>query len=222
MTAASVGFQCPECVREGARSVRRPSAARTTAYWARNFGVVTVGLIAINVVMYVVTAVTAHSLTNNSASPVFFDLALYGPFVDAGQYWRLLTAAFLHFGPTHLAVNMLSLYIIGNSIEQSLGKVRYGALYLLSGLGASGAAYLLTPYSLVAGASGAVFGLLGGAAVLMVRNKANLRPLISILVLNIVISLLPGISLSAHVGGFITGAAVTYLLLITRKPSRRS
>lgn len=221
MTAAAVGFHCPDCVREGARSVRRPSATRTTLHWARRFGVVTVGLIAVNVVLYAITAATAHSLTDNVTSPIFYDLALYGPFIDDGQYWRLLTAAFLHFGPTHLAVNMLSLYVIGTSLEQALGKVRYAAVYLLAGVGASLAAYIITPNSLVAGASGAVFGLLGGAGVLMVRNRANLRPLLSILALNILISLLPGVSLSAHVGGFVTGAIVTYLLLLIRKPDRR-
>lgn len=214
---ASVGFHCPECVADGRASVRQPSAARTAMALSRTRPVVTYGLIALNVLMYLVTAAQAGSIASNQRSPLFVDLVMFGPAVNDGQLWRLLTATFLHYGLTHVAVNMLSLYIIGRDIEQVLGRWKYLAVYLIAGIGGSLAAYLFTPYSAVAGASGSVFGLLGAAGVIMIRNKANLQSLIGILVLNLAISFLPGISMAGHIGGLLTGALVTFLVLPRRR-----
>ncbi|WP_134324138.1 rhomboid family intramembrane serine protease [Cumulibacter soli] len=186
----------------------------------RSRPVVTYVLIALNVLLYVITAAQASSLTSNQNSEVFVDLAMLGILVEHGDYWRLITATFLHFGLTHLAVNMLSLYLMGSSVEQALGRWRYLAVYLVSGLGGSLAVLLFTPNVWSAGASGAVFGLLGAAAVLMIRNKQNLNALIGILVLNLAISFMPGISMAAHLGGLAVGAALTYGLVAGKKLRR--
>lgn len=186
----------------------------------RSRPVVTYVLIALNVLLYVITAAQATSLTSNQNSEVFVDLAMLGILVEHGDYWRLITATFLHFGLTHLAVNMLSLYLIGSSVEQALGRWRYLAVYLVSGLGGSLAVLLFTPNVWSAGASGAVFGLLGAAAVLMIRHKQNLNALIGILVLNLAISFMPGISMAAHLGGLAVGAALTYGLVAGRQLRR--
>lgn len=212
LTPASVGFQCPDCVAEGQASIRRPSATRTAIARSRVQPIVTYGLIALNLLMYVVTVVQAGSITDNQLSGLFQDLAMWGPLVENGEVWRLGSSTFLHYGLTHVAVNMLSLYLIGRDIEQVLGRWRYLAVYLLAGIGGSLAVLLFTPNAIVAGASGSVFGLLGAAGVIMLRNKQNLQPLIGILLLNVFISFLPGISLAAHAGGLIVGALVTYLL----------
>ncbi|WP_153505748.1 rhomboid family intramembrane serine protease [Cumulibacter manganitolerans] len=214
---ASVGFQCPQCVADGQASIRRPSTVRAALARSRVRPVATYGLIALNVLMYLVTAVQAGSVNSNQYSPLFRDFAMYGPLVQYGELWRPLTSTFLHFGLTHLAVNMFSLFIIGRDIEQVLGRWKYVAVYLLAGLGGSLACLLVTPNAVVAGASGSVFGLLGAAAVILLRNRQSLSQLVGILVINLGISLLPGISLAAHAGGLVTGALVTFLLVRRRR-----
>lgn len=218
---APVGFHCPSCVSEGRASVRRPSTVRTAVARARSRPVVSLTLIGLNVLMYVVTAVQAASINANQNSQVFLDLAMWGPLVDAGELWRLVSSTFLHYGVTHLAVNMLSLYLIGAGIEHYLGRWKYLAVYLVAGIGGSLAVYLFTPMAVAAGASGSVFGLLGAAGVILIRTKQNLNQLIGILVLNLFISFLPGISLAAHAGGLLVGAALTYLLLSVDRRARR-
>lgn len=215
MHPAAVGFHCPQCVAEGRAAVRQPSVRRTAVARARRGGVVTTSLIGLNVLAFVATVVAAGSLTSNYRSDLFLQFAMWGPAVDAGEWWRLITSTFLHYGPAHIAVNMFSLYIIGRGVESYLGTVKYLLLYLLSGLGGSIAVWVFSPMALAAGASGAVFGLLGAAGAIMLRNKQDMRALIGILVLNVMISLLPGISLAAHLGGFVTGGAVAGILLLT-------
>ncbi|WP_106850214.1 rhomboid family intramembrane serine protease [Blastococcus sp. Marseille-P5729] len=220
LNPAAVGFQCPECVAEGRASLSQPSVRRTALVRSHVQPVVTYGLIALNVLMYVATVVQSGSVSNNQYSGLFQDLAMWGPLVRQGEVWRMGSSTFLHYGLTHVAVNMISLFIIGRDIEQVLGKWRYLLVYLLAGLGGSVAVLLFTPNAVVAGASGSVFGLLGAAGVIMLRNKQNMQPLIGILVLNAVISFMPGISLAAHLGGLLVGAALTFLL-VQLTPSRR-
>lgn len=221
MNSAAVGFQCPQCIGEGRASVRSPSSVAGARAWLHQRGTVTIILIALNVLMYLATCIQAQSITNNQRSGIFADLAMWGPAVDSGQWWRLIGSAFLHYGPTHIAVNMLSLYLLGTDIERFFGSVRFAVVYLISGVGASVAVWIFTPNAVVAGASGAVFGLFGAAAVVLIRRKANLQPLLIILVLNLGISLLPGISLAAHAGGFVVGALMAVILQTTTRKIRR-
>jgi membrane associated rhomboid family serine protease len=224
MTPASVGFQCPECVREGAASVRaprRPSALRTAG---RRWGPVTIGLIVANVAMFVVTAVSAGisgaNPLDNFDSPVFLALAQAPSLVDAGEVWRLVSAAFLHVGPVHLAFNMLALLVFGSELERQLGRWRFAALYAVSLLGGAAAIQLFGADRYVAGASAAIYGLLGALAVLMIVGRQDVRGIFTLLAINVFISFLPGVSLLGHLGGLVAGAAATGILVVARRRPR--
>lgn len=213
---ASVGHQCVDCVAAGQRDTRR---ARTVA-GARvrtqaPTPVLTYLLIAANVAIFAITAVQSRSLLDNHlSSPLFFDWVLWGPAVSAGEYGRILTSGFLHIGLMHLAVNMFALYVIGRDIELVLGRSRYLAVYLISLLGGSASVLMLDPMAPTAGASGAIFGLLGAQAVILLRLRRSPTPVLAVIAINVIISLtIPGISLWGHMGGLIAGAAATAALL---------
>jgi len=219
---ASVGFQCPECVRAGRASVRGPRRGSGLQAAGRRWGAVTLTLIAANVAMFVVTAVSAGFLgvspLDNYRSPLFVDLSQVPFLVDAGQWWRLLTAAFLHIGPVHLVLNMLALLLFGSELERQLGRWRFLALYLLSALGGATAIQVLgEPGGAVAGASTAIYGLLGGLGVLMLVRRQDIRGLLTLLAINVFISLLPGVSLLGHLGGLVAGAVTAAVLVLTRR-----
>jgi membrane associated rhomboid family serine protease len=226
MTPASVGFQCPECIREGRATVRAPKRGSGLQAAGRRWGVVTLSLIAVNVAMFVVSAISAltvgHSPLDNYDSP-FFDALSQWPYgvTLLGEWWRLLTAAFLHVGPMHLVLNMLALLVFGSELERGLGRWRFLALYVVSLLGGAAAIQLFgDPRVPVAGASTAIYGLLGGLGVLMLARRQDVRGLITLLAINVVISFLPGVSLLGHLGGLVAGAAAAGLLLITRRNPR--
>ncbi len=170
----------------------------------------TYGLIAANVVVFAICALQARGV-DMLRSQLFVDWALYKPWVADGEYWRLLTAGFLHFSVTHIAVNMLSLYILGRDLEIAIGIPRYLGVYLTSLLGGSAAVMVLGADNAVnAGASGAIYGLMGAVLVVVLKARASPTPVITIIVLNLVLSVtIPGISLLAHVGGLVFGAAAT-------------
>jgi membrane associated rhomboid family serine protease len=223
MTPASVGFQCPECIREGRATVRAPRRGSGLQAAGRRWGAVTLTLIAANVVMFVVTAVSAATAGNspldNYASPVFDQLSQrpIGVYV-LGEWWRVLSAAFLHVGPLHLVMNMLALLVFGSELERQLGRWRFLVLYALSALGGAAAIQLFgEPRVPVAGASTAIYGLLGGLGVLMLARRQDLRALLTLLAINVLISFLPGVSLLGHLGGLVAGAATAGLLLLTRR-----
>jgi membrane associated rhomboid family serine protease len=223
MIPASVGFQCPECVREGQASIPAPRRGTGLRVAGRRWGAVTLTLIAANVAMFLVTAVSAaatgHSPLDNSQSPVFDSLSQwpYGVILF-GEWWRVFTAAFLHIGPVHLVFNMLALLLFGSELERQVGRWRYLALYLLSALGGAAAVQLFgDPRVPVAGASAAIYGLLGALGVLMLVNRQDLRGLLTLLAINVFISFLPGISLLGHLGGLVAGALTAGILVLTRR-----
>lgn len=185
---------------------------------------VTAWLIAANLAVYAATAAQARSLLGNSASGLFEATALFPPLVAArDEWWRLLTSAFQHFGPMHLLLNMYMLWILGLAVERSIGHARYLALYLVSALGGSAAVMFYGQTSLTAGASGAIFGLMGAYAIVAAAMRLDVKGIGLLLVLNIVVSfLVPGISLAAHLGGLVVGAiaAVALVLLPRRLPAR--
>jgi membrane associated rhomboid family serine protease len=131
--------------------------------------------------------------------------------VGAGEWWRPLTAGFLHIGPIHLLFNMLALYVLGRDLETVLGRGRFVAVYLVALLGGSAAVMIFSlPGQQVAGASGAVFGLMGGLVVVLRRLRFPLGQVIGLIVVNIVISVvIPGISIVGHLGGLVVGAVAT-------------
>ena len=205
MHSAAVGHQCEECVREAARTVRQPQ----TSFGGREYGanpVITYALIAINVVMFVL-----QSMSPNLQS----DLVLHSPSVAAGDWYRLVTSAFMHYGVTHLLFNMYALWIIGPPLEKALGRLRFTALYALSALGGSVLVYLLSPLNAAtAGASGAVFGLFGAAFVVGKRLNLNVGWVVGLIAINLAITfVIPAlggqqISWQGHIGGLVTGAVV--------------
>jgi membrane associated rhomboid family serine protease len=222
MIPASVGFQCPECVRQGQASVRAPRRGGGLQAAGRRWGAVTLTLIAANVAMFLVTAVSAtvagSSPLENYRSPVFDALAQVPVFVYFGEWWRLFTAAFLHIGVVHLALNMLAVLVFGSELERQLGRWRFLALYVLSALGgAVGIQLFGEPGRPVAGASTAIYGLLGGLGVLMLVRRQDVRGLVTLLAINVLISFLPGVSLLGHLGGLVAGALTTGLMLLTRR-----
>ncbi len=207
---ASVGYQCVDCVSQGQRTIRR---TRTSVGAPQGSGrlVVTPVLIALNVLVFAITAAQAGNVMNNERSRLFVDFFLWPGGVYLGEWWRLVTSGFLHFGPVHLALNMIALYVLGRDLEPEFGRLRFVSVYLVSLLGGGVAIYLFgalnTP---VAGASGAVYGLMGAMLVAVLRRKLNASSALGVIGLNLVISFtLPGISLLGHLGGLIVGAAVT-------------
>ncbi|WJV47476.1 rhomboid family intramembrane serine protease [Streptomyces flavofungini] len=218
MISASVGFQCPECVRGGSGTGHSPAASqpRTLAGGtiAQDPRLLTKIILAINLLVFVAVRVRGDSLLG--------DLVLIGewpphPFVPTegvadGQAYRLVTSMFTHQEIWHIAFNMLGLWWLGGPLEAALGRARYLTLYLLSGLGGSALTYLLEDASKASlGASGAIFGLLGATAVLMRRLNYDMRPVIALLALNLLFTFTwSGIAWQAHVGGLIAGVAIAY------------
>jgi membrane associated rhomboid family serine protease len=216
---ASVGYQCVDCVAADARSRPRSSAVAWPAQASPS--VVTPILIAINVAVFVMTVVQAGSVSNNSEAPLFGQWALQPAAVAQGAWWQLVTSGFLHIGPLHLAFNMIALWVIGRDLERVLGRVRFLVVYLVSLLGGSLVVYLFAnPMSDTAGASGAVFGLMGGLAVVLMRLRLSPRPALTIIVLNVAISfVVPNISILGHLGGLAFGTALTAAMVYG--PQRR-
>jgi membrane associated rhomboid family serine protease len=173
--------------------------------------------------MFVVSAISAATVGNspldNYASPVFSALSQWPNGVYFfGEWWRVLTAAFLHIGPVHLVMNMLGLLIFGSELERQLGRGRYLALYFLSVLGGAAAIQLFgDPRVPVAGASTAIYGLMGGLGVIMLARRQDLRGLLTLLAINVFISFLPGVSLLGHLGGLVAGALTAGILVLTRR-----
>ncbi|MFP5069338.1 rhomboid family intramembrane serine protease [Pseudonocardia nantongensis] len=208
------------------------AAARVAPRWRNVAGasrtgrpVIVPGLVVINVAIFVLTVVQAGSLNRNFASGLFDVGALVPVLVADGEVWRLVTAGFLHIGPLHLAFNMIALWIIGREVESVLGRARFLAVYGAALLGGSAAVMLFgaagTP---VAGASGAVFGLMGALVVLLRRLRIPAGQAFTIIAVNVAISVVvPGISLTAHLGGLVVGALVTMVLvhLGVSSPHRR-
>ncbi|WP_307722924.1 rhomboid family intramembrane serine protease [Gandjariella thermophila] len=204
-----MGYQCVDCVHEGRRSTRRPVTVAGATLGRRLLVVPT--LIGLNLLVYVLTVVQSGSVVSNSGARLFTEWALWPPAVASGELWRLATSGFLHYGPLHLAFNMYALWVIGRDLELVLGRLRFIAVYLVSLFGGGVSVFLFgAPQEQVAGASGAVFGLMGGIAVAAVRLRLNPGPALGVIALNVVISVtLPGISLLGHLGGLVVGALAT-------------
>lgn len=220
---AAVGHQCIDCVytaRQEQTRVRRPSvSARLSAR-----PVVTPVLIALNVLLYVVTTVQARDPLNNDQASLFGEWVLWPRAVaGADQWWRLLTSGFLHYGPIHIGVNMISLWILGRDLERILGRARFTAVYLVALLGGGVSVYLFSDSNQpTAGASGAIYGLLGGLLVVLLRLRLNPMPAIVMIVFNLILTVsIPNISLFGHLGGLVVGALTTAAIVYAPVNGRR-
>lgn len=216
MVNASVGFQCPDCARQGAGTGHGLGAARPRtvagAPITADPRLITKILLALNVAVFIVVYVKGsllQDLTLLGRANFYYGGPPEG--VAEGQWYRLVTSMFLHQEVWHIAFNMLGLWWLGGPLEAALGRARYLTLYLLSGLAGSALTYwLAAPNQPSLGASGAIFGLLGATAVLMRRLNYDMRPVFALLAVNLVITFNPwgGIAWQAHVGGLIAGTLI--------------
>ncbi|HET9565033.1 MAG TPA: rhomboid family intramembrane serine protease [Mycobacterium sp.] len=210
MTAAPVGFQCPECVSEGERTVRQPTTVLGGQLRERGDDLVTKILIGLNVGIWLIGMVAGFGGIAARFALLSGNLGGQPVGVADGEWYRLLTAAFVHEQPWHLALNMYALWILGRMLEPVLGRWRFVTLYLLSGLGGA-AASLLAPGVISYGASGAVFGLMGALFVVLRRFGRDVTAVLVILAINVVFGfVVPGIDWRAHFGGLITGAVLAF------------
>jgi membrane associated rhomboid family serine protease len=232
MNVASVGHQCPECVAEGRRT-QRPVRTAFGGSIAGRSGVATKTLITINVLVMVLSiaiggsrAVAGGGLGGllGGSTPLTNALAVigYAPYVPggpahgvaAGEWYRLVTAMFVHYGVLHLLLNMYALWILGRDLERVLGPLRFTALYLLAGLGGNVAAYLFSaPNAATAGASTAVFGLMAAIFVILRRLNLSVAPILPVIVINVIFTFtIANISVAGHLGGLAVGGIVAAIM----------
>ncbi|MCF1593118.1 rhomboid family intramembrane serine protease [Streptomyces muensis] len=221
MVDASVGFQCPNCVRTGSGTGHAPSASqpRTLAGGTLTADprLFTKILIGINLAIFIAVQ-TSDALLNDLVLLGAWPPAPYTPTqgVAGGEWYRLVTSMFTHEAPWHIGFNMLSLWWLGGPLETALGRARYLTVYFVSGLAGSALAYLLAPPNTATlGASGAIFGLFGATAVLMRRLNYDMRPIIALLVINLIFTFSPGFNISwqAHIGGLVAGVITGYAMV---------
>jgi membrane associated rhomboid family serine protease len=212
MTTTAVGMRCPECAKQGTKVMTmRNMATRPRVMFV---------LIALNVLAFLSEG--SFTLSGQPTGKVYEEGALFGSIrgvptlgVAHGQWWRLVTSGFLHESLLHIGFNMWVLYYLGTMLEPALGRLKFGVIYVVSLLTGSFGALLVTPHSPTVGASGAVFGLMGAAAVEM---RARQVPIMqsgvgTLIVLNLIISFtLPGISWGGHIGGLIGGALAALVI----------
>jgi membrane associated rhomboid family serine protease len=208
MTPTPVGMRCPDC----AAQKTKVRTARTMTVEPR----VTYALIAINVAIFLAQVLTEGGGRVNDGR-VYLDGLLAGILVDDGEWWRLVSSGFLHSQPIHLLLNMVVLWFLGQALEPALGHVKFAAVYVAALLTGSFGAILLTePTTATVGASGAVYGLIGGLVILY-RDRGipiTQSPIFGLLVINVLFTFFyPGISIGGHLGGLAGGALATLLVL---------
>ncbi|HYH60104.1 MAG TPA: rhomboid family intramembrane serine protease [Thermoleophilaceae bacterium] len=216
MTSTSVGMRCPECAGERTR-VRTVAAARP------DDPVLTYVLLGIMVLVQLGALLSGGAATGGGSSfggsELILDGAVSRDAIADGEVWRLLTSGFLHAGLLHLMFNAFALYVLGSMLEPAVGRLRFAVIYFVSLLTGSFGALLVEPDALTVGASGAIFGLMGAAIVVMRHRGIN--PMESglglWLGLNLVFTFaIPGISIGGHLGGLVGGALAAALMFDLR------
>ena len=221
MTSTPVGMRCPECARQTTKV--RAGAGAFSATGGKMPA--TIGLIAINVVVFLVELAGGGAGQFSSGGSVINDAGLRGPEIADGDWWRVISGGFLHAGFLHLLLNMYVLYIAGSILEPGIGTPRFLGIYFVSLIAGSLGALIVDPNTVTVGASGAIFGLM--AAVIVVARGRGVEQLASqfglFVVLNLVLTFsISGISIGAHVGGLIGGAvAAALVILVERRMSGR-
>jgi len=209
MVQAPVGWQCPDCV--GAAAKRSPTVrpfargANTGIIGSTNPTPAVIALVALNVVCFVASGFGSASVIDK-----------LGMWPNGVHYlhedYRVVTSMFLHLDVLHIVSNMFTLLIVGPAVEFMLGRTRFVTLYMLAGIGGSVAFYLIAPApSVAAGASGAIFGVMGAYVVLALRQHKPMGPVVALIAINLVIGFAdPNIGWQAHVGGLVVGAALAF------------
>jgi membrane associated rhomboid family serine protease len=232
MTMAPVGIRCPEHSGQAQGVERVTRGVRRAAY--EGVGAkVTRALIAINVLVYIAELLqgsgvnaTKGSIYQNGAllangvkvGDTIAGLPAHVPFpnligVAHGEWWRMITAAFLHYGPFHILLNMLALWWFGSMLERRIGSGRFLAIYLVSGLAGSAGALMLDPITPTVGASGAIFGILGAGLVMETVHRDYVfgGSALGVIVLNLVFTFsVSNISIGGHIGGLLGGAVCAF------------
>jgi membrane associated rhomboid family serine protease len=212
MTSTPVGMRCPECasertkVRTGVTGI----AGGGSEPWA------TYVLIALNVAAFLAQLASGSSATSiGGGNTLIGDGAVYGPGIEDGEYYRLITGAFLHANLLHIGLNMFVLWVLGRLLEPAIGTPRFVAIYFVSLLAGSCGALLLDPTVPTVGASGAVYGLMG-ATMVIARNRGADRIVSELgiwLGINLVFSFtVNGISVGGHIGGLIGGTLAALII----------
>jgi membrane associated rhomboid family serine protease len=211
MVFAPVGIRCPDHAGVAQGPARVTTGVRRAAYEGSG-ALVTKTLIGLNVLVFLINLAQGSTLSRVSGS-LFEKGALYigSPFTSGladGEWWRLITSAFLHGSLIHLGLNMLVLWIVGTPVEQAIGRGRFLALYIVSGLAGSAGALLFDPGAITVGASGAIYGILGAALVLESQGSHVLGgQAFGLIVFNLVLTFaIPNISIGGHLGGLAGGA----------------
>ena len=212
MVFAPVGIRCPDHAGVARGKARVTTGVRRAAFEGTG-ALVTKSLIALNVLVFLANLAQGSSFGQTSGSlfekgALFISVPFFPGGLADGEWWRLLTAAFLHGSIIHLAMNMFVLWFIGAPVEQAIGRGRFLALYIVSGLAGSAGALLFDPYAITVGASGAIFGILGAALVLeWQRNLVLGGSALGLIVVNLVLTFaIPNISIGGHLGGLAGGA----------------
>jgi membrane associated rhomboid family serine protease len=219
---ASVGSHCVDCARSA-----RPDTKTRARYWnARQTTLVTYALILSNLLVFAyVLLENSRSLWGDQNTLGYLRLglsrdALVRPEVWPdiglpGQWYRLVSSGFLHYGIVHLAFNMYALYMLGQTLEPMLGRLRFGMAYFACLLGGSAGALLLQPNGLHGGASGAVFGLFG--LIIVGYLQRGINPLTTslggVLIVNVLLSFRGGISFGGHLGGAVAGMVCGWVMM---------
>ncbi|MGW8889750.1 rhomboid family intramembrane serine protease [Streptomyces sp. NPDC055749] len=234
MREAAVGHHCVECVKEGQRSVRQARRIFGGTASMATAPVVTYVLIALNVLAYIAEvalpsvvdrfAVVGALLVDAQGGQYYYKGEVFPGYelsgIADGEWYRLLTGAFLHlppdtsFGVMHLVFNMLALWNLGRTVEGQLGRARYLALYLLSAVGGSVLVYVISPETVTVGASGAIFGIAAAFYIISRRLGRDMRAekhMLTGLLLWLVISA-AFTSWQGHLGGLLTGGLVTWAM----------
>jgi membrane associated rhomboid family serine protease len=216
MTSTPVGMRCPECSKQRTKVVRMRGASTVPR--------LTYALIAINAIVFLAEGHGAWTVSGEASGKLITKGALLGSSEDPllagqgvahGQWWRIVTGGFMHENLLHIGFNMWVLYYLGMMLEPAIGRAKFAVIYAVSLLAGAFGALLISPHSLTVGASGAIFGVMGAAAVEM---RARQIPIMqsgvgTLILLNLVISFtIPGISWGGHIGGLIGGALAAALI----------
>src|SRR3954452_1340355 len=220
MTVTPVGMRCPECARD------RTKVTRMTPGIHLGRAPATYVLIVINVIAFIaeIGAGAPLGISFQGGGSVFRDGSLYGPAVANGEWYRIVTAGFLHAGLLHILFNMVALYFLGSLLEPGIGTPRFLGVYFVSLLAGSFGALLLSPNEYTVGASGAIFGLMS-AAFIVARHR-GVEQLASqigfFVILNLVITFgVSGISVGGHLGGLVGGALAGLLITFAERQAQR-
>ncbi|GAA2939311.1 rhomboid family intramembrane serine protease [Microbacterium luteolum] len=233
-TQAPVGVICPECMKEQQKN-RTPAQKRAQRRWGGRNSSATMTLARSGrpIVTYILLAVTSFiglvQLIPGIGREITSTLLFAAPYLYPNLFalpfepWRLLTAMFVHGGFIHLALNMLALWMLGQSLEPMLGRARFLALYLISGLGGSVAVAVIAPGTSTVGASGAIFGLMAALLIIGRHIGANVTGLLVILGINLVYGFVfsQNIAWQAHLGGLIIGALIAFIYTRTKRREQR-